>query len=191
MNFSAIIRWQRRLSSSSLTHLGHRRCQRIDGRAFRRSTNRTARLPPLFGAIRTHFRRMLRNSFGPEINVRFRRARSSSVAASSPSLLISRLAISAALGAPLLRARGAGGSAAMARSTRRRMASARPGKSSCRRRQTSILAKRLRLKTNTDKFPCPRRAFLGCYRATGRGRVRSSCLPSFLAPLLSPARTRS
>jgi hypothetical protein len=70
-------------------------------------------------------RRMPRNSFGPEINLRFRVARSSSVADLSPSLLISRLAISAALGAPLLRARGAEGSAMRARSSRRRIASGR------------------------------------------------------------------
>jgi hypothetical protein len=54
----------------------------------------------------THYpRRMPRNSFGPEINLRFRVARFSSVADLSPSLLISWLAISAALGAPLLRKR--------------------------------------------------------------------------------------
>jgi hypothetical protein len=43
-------------------------------------------------------RRMPRNSFGPEINLRFRVARSSSVADLSPSLLISWLAIFGSFG---------------------------------------------------------------------------------------------
>jgi hypothetical protein len=48
-------------------------------------------------ASRAHFRRMPRNSFGPKINFRFLSARSSLVAVRSPSLSISRPAMSAAL----------------------------------------------------------------------------------------------
>ncbi len=70
---------------------------------------------------------MPRNSLGPKINFRFLSARSALVAVRSPSLSISRLAISAAFGAPFVRSRDPEGPAVRARSSNPRIASGREG----------------------------------------------------------------